>query len=256
MPETNVVGSGEYRSTTEPRVALISGNKFRNLPVQFSAIEDNAIFEGDIILGTVKQVIRATKAAETGVEELGTGIKGHRWPRATLPYAIDPGLPKQERVRDAIQHWQDKTKLRFVLRTNQSDYVVFRASPNGCSSSVGKQGGAQYVNLGDACSTGNAIHEIGHTIGLWHEQSRADRDKFITIVWTNIIPNTQHNFLQHVGDGDDIGAYDYGSIMHYSANAFALDALKPTIITKDGSQIGQRIGLSPGDIAASEALYP
>jgi Astacin (Peptidase family M12A) len=255
MAEPNVIGNGEYRSTKEPRVALISGNKFRNQPFQFSAIEDMAIFEGDIVLGTVEQVVRATKAAESGAEDLGIGVKGHRWPEATVPYTIDPGLPKQERVRDAIQHWQDKTKLRLVPRTNQGDYVVFRNSPDGCSSSVGKQGGVQYVNLGAACSTGNAIHEIGHTVGLWHEQSRSDRDQYITIAWTNIIPNTQHNFLQHISDGDDIGTYDYASIMHYSANAFALDSSKPTIITKNGSPIGQRVGLSPEDIAAANSLY-
>ena len=28
---------------------------------------------------------------------------------------------------------------------------------------------------------------------------------------------------QHIADDDDVGAYDYGSIMHYPRNAFSVD---------------------------------
>src|SRR6185437_11806780 len=106
------------------------------------------------------------------------------------------------------------------------------------------------------CSSGNAIHEIGHTVGLWHEQSRQDRDAFIKIVWANIIDGFEHNFDQHVTDGDDIGRYDYGSIMHYPADAFAKNPSQPTIVVPDSMSVGQRVALSAGDIAAVQALYP
>jgi hypothetical protein len=67
----------------------------------------------------------------------------------------------------------------------------------GCSSWVGQQGGPQDITLGPNCSTGNAIHEIGHAVGLWHEQSREDRDGFVEVVWANIDASMQHNFTQH-----------------------------------------------------------
>ena len=31
----------------------------------------------------------------------------------------------------------------------------------------------------------------------------------------NIEAGKEHNFDQHITDGDDVGPYDFGSIMHY-----------------------------------------
>ena len=67
------------------------------------------------------------------------------------------------------------------------------------------------------------MHELMHAAGFWHEQSRADRDDWITINWGNIQAGMEFNFLKYdLRKTDHLGAeYDTCSVMHYGAYAFA-----------------------------------
>ena len=76
----------------------------------------------------------------------------------------------------------------------------------------------------------------------------------MTIHWDKITPGYEHNFNQHIADGDDVGAYDYGSIMHYPRDAFSIDGSDTITPTTSGVTIGQRTALSAGDIAAANTL--
>lgn len=61
---------------------------------------------------------------------------------------------------------------------------------------VGRIGGEQKLSLATPCDrVAIVIHEFMHALGFWHEQSRVDRDKYVTIRWANIIEGNSTYFL-------------------------------------------------------------
>lgn len=107
---------------------------------------------------------------------------------------------------------------------------------------------------------GTIQHEIIHALGYDHMINHKDRDKHINIDFRNILSQYQHNFKKVKGaTHSDFGTpYDYYSLMHYDAYAFATDKSRPTITAKDekfSKIMGQRRGLSYGDILRINRMY-
>ncbi len=222
--------------------------EWRDIPVagrtvRVQVVEGEALWQGDIVLGAVERV---------GKGERGSAVitgERLRWPGGVIPYVIDDDVPEPERVEEAIGHWNEKTGIRLVARGGEANYVQFRRR-NGfaCSSNVGMIGGRQFINLPDTCARGSVIHEIGHAVGLFHTQSREDRDLFVRVNEDGIERVNWSQYESQVAAADDVGAYPYDSIMHYWTGGFALGGEYAMATVPEGIPVGQRDGLAASDL--------
>lgn len=168
------------------------------------------------------------------------GIVGqsYRWPNGVIPFVIQGNFNAQHMntIEQAFNVYHKNTCVKFVPRMSEANYIVITSDNTGCWSSVGKIGGRQEVNIqvpGCITKIGTVIHELMHAVGFMHEQNRWERDGFVSINYANVKKGTENNFdkaSKSTTDGFGV-PYDYGSVMHYTANAFSING-RPTIVAK------------------------
>ncbi|CAL8073466.1 unnamed protein product [Orchesella dallaii] len=230
-----------------------------NSPPQFDEngrfmdpIELAGLFEGDIILQQRKN--------DSDDSRNGIIYEKQKWPAGQVPYVVSSEFTSKQRgiIAKAMMEYQRRTCITFKPRTTENDYIhIHRGS--GCSSLVGRAGGAQPVSIGRGCEyTGIVVHELMHAVGFWHEQSRWDRDEFVTVYFNNIQSGMDYNFRKYSWkEIQNLSVpYDLTSVMHYGSYAFSKGQGKPTILPKDPNKtIGQRSGFSTVDVEKVNRLY-
>jgi len=222
-------------------------------PEEYVAEENPDLAEGDMVLSPEQKELFKTGNLFSSARNL--------WPKKQyIYYYIERSLSRTRAVaviKQAVDDYHKYTCLRFKPRTNQRTYLSFYKG-GGCSSPIGAGRGARRISLATGCwRKGTVIHEMGHSIGLYHEQSRTDRDKYIEILWNNINPKMKFNFNKAEGTHSYNTPYDYDSVMHYPGKAFSRNG-GYTIRTRSSSmqkRIGQRSGFSRTDIKQINAMY-
>lgn len=207
------------------------------------------------------------------IDPNNTKIRGRLWPKATIPYVIETGFNAegQKNIMTAIQEYNKKTVIKFIPRTREEHYLSFSPWDSmNAGSAIGMQLGPQQLKADRGVWVSTVMHELGHTIGLYHEHNRPDVEQYWR--YDGVNPNYAYckdQFLKiKNADAVSVGAYDYLSVMNYfnGCNISRTPAIVRTrapysveyynslyVWGKDGFRMGTN--LSPGDIASIKALY-
>jgi hypothetical protein len=163
----------------------------------------------------------------------------------------DPLAPGEEiAILRAIESYEDFTPVRLTPASSiaDQDVLIFTKRTRGTSGHANTSGrpvrgtgsgqmppgkhpcvlltGNQTDGTPIAMSADGVQHEIGHTIGMPHEQKRFDaRTKYIDFDTTCVAPSDQDAFaVMAQSDGVILGPYDYKSMMHYGGFSKCCDA--------------------------------
>ncbi|XP_067456281.1 meprin A subunit beta-like [Thunnus thynnus] len=179
-----------------------------------------------------------------------------------VPYVLEDNLDMNTKgvILQAFEQFRLKSCVDFKPRQSEEYYLTVRKD-EGCYSYVSRiiESG-QVVSIGHRCDRlGTVEHEFLHALGLYHEQSRYDRDDYVTIIWKNIKDGYRDNFQKLTPSSSTTfnAPYDYLSVMHYGKSFFSKNS-GITIATKlpqYQDKIGQRIEMSQTDVYKLNRLY-
>lgn len=254
----NVVVYGEWDGP-----ALVNG-----IPLGFKVIDGDIVVPEDFDEGSVA----ATYAANL-------------WPGGIVPYQFDGNVTgaNANAMLVAMSWWENVAAVDFVPRNGELNFIhvqnnAFNNSPVGIQVGLGA---GQIINITSWGTTAVMAHELGHSLGFWHEQSRGDRDTYVTINNTNVCQTCCQqgdgsmgpcNFnFQIQADSSNYGPYDFDSVMHYgrcffSTNSAACNAtcpsatgetlaVKPPFFAAWHCNVGQTTHLSTWDTRVMSFMY-
>ncbi|RUS76836.1 hypothetical protein EGW08_015408 [Elysia chlorotica] len=160
-----------------------------------------------------------------------------RWTGGVVPYVYMEEITEDYKVeiQRAMDYYHRFSCIRFVpwenvngTTTNQRlgldhpGYIKYVDRKNGCWSLQGNYRWSDGQDI-SCCTGGTCVHELGHALGMLHEQQspNPDRNRFIRINPQYITDDGQQWYVQrHPGNFISHG-YDINSPMHYSPSFYS-----------------------------------
>uniref|UniRef100_A0A0N4ZLA3 Zinc metalloproteinase n=1 Tax=Parastrongyloides trichosuri TaxID=131310 RepID=A0A0N4ZLA3_PARTI len=226
----------------------------KNKEANESLMENSELYQGDMILTPnhahviieeAKLKVEAKKHGNSSYKDMIEKMKKLKVFKKNMqlkwdfpiPYYIDYGV-NPSHVLAALKDIEDNTCIRFKRYGRLYGMAGLRYyQGRGCNSVVGRAGKdkVQDISIGRGCEMMGIIqHETLHALGFFHEQSRPDRNQYLTILLNNVAPNMRNNYeIFNTDQSDTFGIpYNYGSAMQYDKKAFSYNG-RETMIPKN-----------------------
>ncbi len=263
------IASALWAKTPQPeiRTGIWRGMKITYAWVPGTNGTGKAIYQGDILLENVQ-----AKPNPPGQNSVGIAFPQYLWPKVgniyQVPYTIDSQSGDVANIQTAISQFNSTFSgvIEFVQHSTETNYVDFNFDPNSnngvCEATEGDAGIGEQFATGaggtqNPCTVATVLHEMGHIVGVWHEQSRPDRNTYVNVNYNNVIAASRSNFDEpYDSEGvQDLTLYDYASIMEYPATSFSSNGEPCIESIPAGIPLSNSSGYSAGDIDGILRLY-
>ena len=196
--------------------------------------------------------------------------EGRLWRGGVVPYVFTQDVSNglRGKVTKVMGELEAMAQVSFVdsqsMRPAGARLVVSTRhveNPSGCWATVGmppaphNYGATAKMNLGWCRDERHITHELLHVLGMWHEQSRQDSDKFLRLKRDDGV----NDCIVRGTDSRGFG-YDFRSIMHYplstiDAELTAEGVERLRLQNARPDQVGRWGEASEGDIRQLAAMY-
>ncbi|XP_041349095.1 zinc metalloproteinase dpy-31-like [Gigantopelta aegis] len=181
--------------------------------------------------------------------------KSRKWSSNIIPVVISHTYKEKQKLNilEALRQWENATCLRFnIVPAYEGPHIIFNIThPAKCQSSIGMRNSkkGQLIPIGPGCMrVGTILHEVGHALGLFHEQERPDRNRYVNVLYENVYKNARGNYnkmswkkVKTVGT-----PFDYSSLMLYREHQFSRKGKKSMVTLDDDMHetVGNKFHLS------------
>jgi len=160
-------------------------------------------------------------------ESVGVADSGSTWPGGVVYYEIENGsanLAAAINTSNAdftgVVEWEDNLTACGVNPCSAT-YVDINLTGTGGQGDVDtigypQQTGPVSLECNTDCTIATLLHEMGHIIGLYHEQTRTDSATYVNVYYNNVVKGTwPFDFQVNTQNQQLLTLYDYASVMQY-----------------------------------------